>query len=251
LASFFTHAQGFLLGRERVDAFTRAVGESPSGSDALEFYAVLVRRNLFKIMREVFPALFVLIRREHPGLWNSLIDDYAREHPPRGWDPNHFAAAFPGFLGRRHVSDPRVAPLYEELADLHWIKFLAWSARDELPAESGIDGLNHRLFVRQYSRRVPAFALALPQDHAAELPPEQPTPTLIYRDPSSLRVKIFYPTAAALAVLAQRRRGRPHPESASSVPGLTREAFNTIERELLAHGVLLARAGEASSTPSS
>lgn len=240
LAEFFARAPAYLFQEGEPGALERALGPSPSGSVNLAFYPVLVRRNVGKILLEVYPGLRALIEREHDGLWRALVEDFWRERPPRGWDPNlHFAAGFPAFVGRRREHDPRVTELHEELADFHWAEFLVWAAPDELPQGGGVDGVDHRLFVRQYSRRVPELARALVEDPGAPIPAQQPTPTLIYRDPASLRVRVLYPTVTALVVLSGRRKGARAEQLVSAIPGLSVALLEQVERELLEHGVAL------------
>ncbi len=240
LADFFARAPDFLFGVQHPRAFERALGPSDSGTANLGFYPVLVRRNIGKILREVYGGLCAYIEREHGELFRELVEAYWRAHPPRGWDPNHHAAAqFPDFLSRHRAREPRLTDVHEELADFHWSEFLAWSALDTWPDECGVDGVDHRLFVRQYSRRIPDFARGVANDSSTPLPPPTPTPTLVYRDPKTLRTAVFYPSVTALVVLSGRRKQLPLASLVGAVPGLTVAMLESVERDLLERGIAL------------
>ncbi len=247
LADFFAHAPAYLFSEQPTRAFERALGRSESGTANLGFYPVLVRRNIGKILREVYAGLCAYIEREHDELFRELVEAYWRAHPPSGWDPNHHAAAkFPSFLSSYRAREPRLTDIHEELADFHWSEFLVWAALDTWPDDKGVDGVDHRLFVRQYSRRIPDFARGLIKDASTPLPAPEPTPTLIYRDPKTLRVAVLYPSVTALVVLSGRQKRLPLASLAGSIPGLTVAMLESVERDLLERGIALgAPAGSA------
>ncbi|MEZ4454519.1 MAG: hypothetical protein R3B09_34020 [Nannocystaceae bacterium] len=174
------------------------------------------------------------MERGRPGLWAALLCDYARAHPPEGWDPNRYAAAFPGFLAARRAEEPRLLEVDEELADFYWIEYAAFSAADAIPRERAPDGVDHRIFVRQYTRAIPAFARALRRGESPALPAAAPTLTIVFRNPT-LRVESMHPSIAAIAALVRRQGGDP----AALVPGIEAAAIDEAEAELRRRGVLV------------
>lgn len=237
LDRFFAAAPALLFGEATPAEFAGAVGPSPSGADRLRFYQILIERNLAKILRDFYGGLAAWMERDRPGLWARLIRDYARAHPPSGWDPNRYAAAFPEFLAARRASDDRLREVDEELADFYWIEYCAFVAGDEVPAEKGPDGVDHRVFVRQYTRPIPTFARALRRGESPALPGAAPTLTIVFRSPASLGVEILYPQVAAIAALIRRQGGDP----AALVPGLGGAEIDAAEAELRRRHVLMDR----------
>lgn len=236
LAAFFHEARRLLSGETDVATFQAALGESPSGVRRVAFYRVLIRRNMDKILREGCPALCARITHLRAGLWTELVDDFSDAHPATARNPNTFAAPFSDYLAQRRQSDPRIEPLWEEIADYYWLRFSAHVASDELPAGTLPDGLDHRVFVRQYSCKIPEYAQALTEDPATPPPERAPTPTLIYRHSRTLRVTAFYPTVYGLAALARRRGDDPR----RLVPQLDVSQLDAVEAQLAEHGVLAA-----------
>lgn len=198
LSGFFAALGPMLEGRATAEDVEARLGRSATGTAALGFYAELVRRNLHKILGDVYPLVRTLVNREPDGhaRWTSLARDYACAHPGSGADPNRFAAQFSPWL--RGCSD--APPIWAELADYEWTRVAAYHAQDVAD-----DGFDARLFVRQYTWDVPAFAAALLADPSAAPPPTSPTTVALFRHTRTLQLGVFRLGAAGLAALACRR----------------------------------------------
>jgi hypothetical protein len=223
LPAFFTAMQPMLLGHSSATDVEARLGASPSGTAALGFYAVLVRRNVEKILREVCPSVFVLATRARA--WTSLVTDYLDAHPPTGGDPNGFADGLPEFLQARADTPASWA----ELADYHVIHVRAHHAADD-----ETDGFDRRLFVRQYTYPIPHIVDALARDRDAAVAAPRPTLVVVFRHTRTLRVRRLVPSATGLAALA-RREGLELPPS---LAGLAATAISAAERVLVREGVL-------------
>src|SRR5215472_17084744 len=90
-----------LLGKRSAAHVKAELGPSPSGTEAIAFYAVLARRDLASVLQGMFVATRVVARRLRMALWEELVDGYVRSHRSTHWEPNHFAAAFSDFIARR------------------------------------------------------------------------------------------------------------------------------------------------------
>ena len=230
LPRFFAAMAPLLNGRCTAADVEQAIGPSPSGSVNLDFYRVLVERNLFKILRDVHAPVRALALRQDPQSWARLVRSYAAAHPPMHWDPNAFAGAFPEWLEVERKRTGEIPVLLEQLADYQWIRHRAGRCRDV-----GDDGFDERLFVRQYSYDVPKIAAALEEDEHADLPGRRAVVVLVYRHTRALDVRTFYPTNAGLAALARRQGVMVPPELGE---------FSNIDRteiELIEHGILMPR----------
>jgi hypothetical protein len=213
LAEFFAAMAPMLEGRASARHVEMALGPSASGTEALGFYAELVRRNLHKILSDVFPAVRAVARHLHGDdrAWAGLAAAYAAAHPGRGSDPNRFAEALPAWLrGRPEFIGPW-SELAVELADYEWTRVLAYHA----PDVEG-DGLEQRLFVRQYTCDIPALAHAV--QHGSFVPPtSRPRIVAIFRHARTLQLGVFHLGAAGLAALA-RRQGLATPPALAALP---------------------------------
>lgn len=236
LAAFFAEMQPMLLGRVSAADVQRRLGPSPSGTAALQFYAVLVARNVDKILREICPTLFVLATRA--GVWRDIVDAHVRAHPPAGGDPNRFADALPELLQELARRRADVPPLFAELADYHVVHVRAHHAVD-----GDDDGFERRLFVRQYAHPVAEIVDALSRDPNAAVPAPHPALVVVFRHARTLRVRRLVPSAAGLAALA-RRQALALPPALASLADL---AIVRAERALVREGVLVPR---LSSVPS-
>lgn len=226
---FFDELAPMLMSRRSALEVEAELGASASGTAAFGFYAELVTRNLHKIMRDVFPGLRAHVSREGASRWPGLVEGYRADHPPTGADPNAFAAHFPAWLGARGHG------AWAEIADFEWLRVLTHHAPDD-GVDGDSDGFDRRLFVRQYSFDVPAFVTTLAGDHGAAVPDPRATVVIVFRDPIIGRVRVFYPGAAGLAVLA-RRRGLPLPPALRMLGG---DTIDGAEHELVRLGVLFA-----------
>lgn len=232
LPEFFAQMRPYLLGNTELPQVREALGASPSGDDNFAFYRVLARRNLFKILRELFGPLYELVRRDDPERWADLARAYVAAHPATARHPNGFGEGFAAFVAERRQDDPSQPPLWEELADFLWIRQVVVAA----PDDEG-DGFDRRLFVRQYSHPVPQIVAALERDAAAELPEPSPVLVIVYRHWRSLQTRLFQPSAAGLVALA-RRQGLPVPEPLQAIPS---EHVDIADAQLVDHGVLAPR----------
>ena len=231
LPGFFAQMESFLLGRQSAASVESELGPSPSGTENLEFYRTLVDRNFHKIMRLLFPTVRVLAERARAGMWTELVRDYVAAHPPRGCrDPNRMGASFSDFLTRRREDGGELSPVVEEMAEYHWINYLAKTATD---VEDG-DGFERRVFIRQFTHAIPTFMRAINEDPEAEIPAPKPMIVILYRAWTDGAVRILHPRPEAMAVFA-RRQGLELPPPLAA---LDEEAVNLTEVSLVEMGLL-------------
>jgi hypothetical protein len=228
LRLFFDELAPMLASMRSAREVELVLGPCPSGTAALAFYAELVRRNLDKILRDVFPQTRALVMRDAPGRWPELARAYAIDHPPTGAVPNRFAAALPRWLASRGSDEARWA----EIADFEWLRVAAHHAVDGEPDD---DGFDRRLFIRQYTFDVPAWIAAHANDPATPLPAAAPTIAIIFRHFSTGRVGVHRPTAAGLAAIATRAC-RPLP---SPLDEIEPDTIARAQQALVACGVLV------------
>lgn len=203
----------FLFGEREVEAVERSLGPSPSGPDKLDFYRILVARNVNKILSELYPLLRALLEREHPGLWPELVRAYARAHRSDARDPNLFGLQFSAFLAhRRETGDaPGDSAVYEEIADYQMCRYLAASAPESPPSSDARDGFEQRVFIRGYTHPIPSFVAALRRSGDAPLPEPRPITLIVYRSlipparPALSGLATHVPTLAEVAALAERQ----------------------------------------------
>lgn len=231
LPGFFAQMESFLLGRQSAEALEGQLGPSPSGTTNLAFYRTLVDRNFHKIMRLLFPTVKVLATRAREGMWTEIVRDYVAAHPPRGCrDPNRMGASFSEFLTRRREEGGELSPVVEEMAEYHWIDYLAKTATD---VEDG-DGFERRVFIRQFAHPIPTFMKAINEDSNAEIPSPKPTIVILYRAWTDGVVRILYPRAETMAVFA-RRQGLELPPPLAA---LDAETVDLTETRLVEMGLL-------------
>ena len=229
LEQFFATMRPMLLGKTRVPDAEAELGGSQSGTENFGFYRVLAKRNLFKIMRDVFGTVRTLALRQDEALWARLVMGYTAAHPPAARDPNEFGAQFAEWLAEHRKQTGEIPELLEELADYEWIRTAAYLS----PNVEG-DGFEERLFVRQYTHHVPDIHAALRRSTEAELPGRAPTVVLLFRHLRKHKLQDFYPTKAGLAVLA-RRQGATLPPGFG---GFDDAALDQTEVEMIEHGIL-------------
>lgn len=234
LTDFFAHTQKLLLGQIDVQTYERTLGHCSSGPHRLQYYRTLIRRNMMKVLRDMYPSVRARYLQQHPHGWSDLVDEFTAAHPPPAhWDPNRFAEPFADFLAKKRQADPTLPADLEQLADFHWTEFQVFSASQTWPEELGPDGLEHRLYVRQYEGKIPAYARELVRDPSAQPPEPTPTPALIYRNLHTHQLQVFYPNVLALLVLS-KRSGKQLPD----IPGLTPENLEIAEKNLVERGIL-------------
>lgn len=233
-AEFFAAMAPMLAGRTTADDVEARLGGSPSGTAALGFYAELVRRNLHKILSDVFPATRALVRASAGGeaSWVAIAADYARAHPATGADPNRFAAHFSQWLGTRAELSPTLA----ELADYEWARLLAYHALDDGNEDDDAQGFGRRIFVRQYSADIPALHAAIGRGTSVDAAAPRPTITIVFRHAGTNRLGTFHPGAAGLAALAQAQ-GLPLPSALAAISAAEIEHARGV---LVGAGVLFA-----------
>jgi hypothetical protein len=197
LRQFFDELAPMLASTRSAREVELVLGPCPSGTAALGFYAELVRRNLAKILRDVFPVTRALVMRDAPRRWDELALAYACDHPPTGAVPNRYAASLPSWLASRGADEARWA----EIADFEWLRVAAHHAMDGAPDD---DGFDRRIFVRQYTFDVPRWIAAHASDPSTPLPAPAPTIAIVFRHSVTGRVGVHRPTAAGLAAIARR-----------------------------------------------
>jgi hypothetical protein len=239
LRRFYVEIAPLLSGAIDGAELERRLGPSPSGADQLDFYRILLGRNVDRILRELFPTVHGLVEREQPGTWSALVRDYAgyaRERsagPLR--DPNRYGLGFSDFLAERRTADPSCPRVLEQLADWHMCRYLAAVAPDQPEPGEDPDGFEQRVFVRGYSHPIPSFVRALARDKHATIPEPRATTVLIYRSEREPRpVRAHAPTLAQLGALA-RRQGLAPSGVLASLPEL---ALSEAHAQLLALGIL-------------
>lgn len=228
----------FLFGEHDVATLEAELGASPSGSANLDFYRVLVARNLNKILSELFPLIRALMQREHPQLWPKLIQDFARAHPSEARDPNRLGLHLPEYLSTRRARRSEYSALYEELADYQMCRYLAASAPEPTPGE---DGFEERVFIRGYTHPVPEIVAALGRDPAAQLPEPRPVTLLVYRSLHPPRriafagLRTHTPDLEEVAAIAKRQGlTLAGPLAQVDAEGLARGLARLVERGVLA-----------------
>jgi hypothetical protein len=229
LPAFFAAMRPMLLGERSATDVQTELGDAPSGTDNLEFYRVLVERNLFKILRDLYGPVRHLALRADDGTWARLVRTFAKAHPPAHHDPNRFGEGFSEFLANERARHGSIPALWEELADFCWIRHRAHVA----PDLDG-DGFDVRLFVRHYTHDVVEVARRLGDDADAELPGAAPKLLVLYRHARTDQVRLYFPTAAGLAALA-RRQGEDLPEAFAAIGT---EQVDAATLHLVEHGIL-------------
>lgn len=231
LDRFFAEMAPMLASRRSAAEVEGVLGASPSGTTNLGFYAELVRRNLEKILRDVFGHTRALALRGGHERWRALVEGYTAAHPPAGNVPNRFAAAFPGWLANQ--GDDLLQ--WSEIADFEWLRVRAHHAVD-----GDGDGLDRRMFIRQYTFDVPRWIASYAEDPAAPLPRATPCIAVVFRHHATGRVGVHRPTAAGLAAIARRAGASLPPELAE----LDLEAITRAEQVLVTSGVLVPIQGD-------
>jgi len=233
LDAFFEAMAPMLERKAPAKAVVETLGPTPSALTDLGFYATLVERNHFKILSDMFPELLALVQRELPERWPALVRSYRDAHPAVHWDPNRFAAGFSDFLrGLRDAGDiPH--PIYEELADLGYIRQVVYSGNG-----SDANTYEGRIAVRQYTHPASDFFFKLREDPSAPIPQPRPQVVFVYRHVRDDSLHHFLPTAAGLAALARRRGIDELPAMFSS---LSEAQIAEADRSLVEWGVLAPR----------
>lgn len=236
LVGFFARMRPYLTGQQALGPTLEALGSSPSGDEAFAFYRVLVERNLFQTMRQLYAPLHTLVLRDEadgvvaPGSWAAMVGEQIATRPPSGRHPNEFGEGFAARLTARREREPGQPAIYEEIADFCFARMRAASAPD-----GDGDGFDVRLHVRQYGWHVPELVAALERDPTAPRPEPRPMVLIIYRHARTLHTHTFHPSAAGLVALA-RRQGAAVPRALQAVP---REHVDAAEAQLVEHGVLV------------
>ncbi|MGH1343133.1 MAG: HvfC/BufC family peptide modification chaperone [Nannocystales bacterium] len=229
LDRFFETIAPMLEGRTPAQAVIDTLGPSPSGAENLGFYSTLVERNHFNILADVFPVVRALFIREFPGRWPELVRAYRDAHPADHWDPNRFGANFSDYLRGLRESGDALHPVFEELADLCYIRQRAFSGNESEP-----DAYEGRVFVRQYTHPVSDYFGALTEDPAAPLPEAHPQVVFVYRHARDASLHHFLPTAVGLAALARRQGICELPPMFGA---LTQDDIEAADRSLVEYGV--------------
>jgi hypothetical protein len=175
------------------------------------YYRVLQRRNLFKALRELHPAVRVAAEAWRPGTWERLVEGYCRERHPDHFDPNRFGEGLADFLLARG-SSPDLPAYLAELADFAVCRRRAATAADD----SGED-LERRIFVRCYTHDVPDYVGRVVEGLPCEVPTPTPTRVIVYRSWRSDEVRLYFPTDATLLCLAWHAGLGPRPPHADAL----------------------------------
>lgn len=206
LQRFFSAMRPFLLGEDDAAAVQGRLGPSPSGAEALDYYRTLIDRNHHKILGDIFDTVRAACLAAHPELWSQLVRDYVGARLTATHDPNDFGAAFPAFVAEYRSWPESPASLGSraaELADYHWCLHRCGVAPD---VEPGDDGIDRRLFMRQYSFDVPTARRRVSR---GELPIDDTsldgdTFVVVFRHLHSRRVEVLRATLPQLQVIAAR-----------------------------------------------
>ncbi|MCR9160251.1 MAG: hypothetical protein ACE37F_27385 [Nannocystaceae bacterium] len=234
LDAFYRAMAPMLEGTASPQVVIDTLGPTPSGAENLGFYSTLVERNHFKILFELFPILRALLLREHPGSWPKIVRQYRATHPATHWDPNRFAEHFSEHLRAMRERGALDHPIYEELADLVYLRQRVYSGHD-----LGPDAYDGRVVVRQYSHPTSDYYFALHEDPSAPLPQARPQVVFVYRHAQDHALHHFLPTAAGLAALARRQGITDLPPMFAA---LGEAQLEDADRALVEHGVFTPRA---------
>lgn len=211
LADFFETMSPFLHGQLSARDAEARLGPSPSGTDRLAFYAVLARRDVASVLRQLFPVTRAACGRD---TWNGIEIAYLASHRSTHWEPNRFGQAFADFLADRRAHDGALAPWIEELADYEWTRFEVATS------------LEPEAHVRLYDHDVRAV-----HQGTSAVPHARPTVLLVHRAVDD-RVVVETPDPPTLCAVA-RRAG-----TLRSLPaGVTEDDVERAERDLSARGV--------------
>lgn len=239
LDDFFGEIRPLLLGERDAQAFLDRLGASPSGARRVALYARLVGNDLSAGIDALYPGVKVAVERLGTIGWRALLTEFFRAHPPSHWDLNQCGAPFPAFLAARRAADPSLPVFLEELADLHWTEYQAFTSPAVMPPR----GLNPTAELRAYSHAVVPWASAARHGKAEGLPQPRPTTVIVYRDPVSLLTRTLVADGALLLALA-REQGIPSPAIAGAAEQIGSAALNAARARLVRAGVLLEAAGE-------
>ncbi len=229
LDAFYRAMAPMLDGTASAQTVIDTLGPTPSGANNLGFYGTLVERNHFKILWDIFPSLRDLLMREYPGSWPKIVRGYRAAHPATHWDPNRFAEHLSDYLQSMRERGELDHPIYEELADLIYLRQRVFSGN-----ELGPDAYDSRVVVRQYSHPASDYFFALQDDPAAALPEPRPQVVFVYRHQRDDSLHHFLPTAAGLAALALRQGITELP---AMFAALTTSNLEDADRALVEHGV--------------
>ncbi len=197
LARFFTEIVPVLRGETSAATLTATLGATPLAASRVAFYRTLMKRNVARILCDLFPATHAYARLTQPGCWPAWVSDYDRRHPPAGYDPNAFGTAFPSFLAETLTREPDVTPALVELADYEWLRFSLGSSLDQPERES-------QIAVRHYDHDVPHLRSEVLQSRAVAAVTRRPVAVIVFGDPALERARTIYATMAMLAALARR-----------------------------------------------
>lgn len=195
LDDFFRESVSMLKGQQDAQAVEAKLGPCATGTEALQYYGKLQRLHRERQLAELFPLVKARIQTRGKGVWQEIVGDYLSAHPPHHWSLPHIGAPFADWL---FANDPEGA-LLGPICDWGWTSWLARHAPDDFEH----DGLEVRLFIRQFGVDPVASRAALRED--AEAPIEaKPTTMLMWRDERTGRIRSRAPSMVTIAVLWRR-----------------------------------------------
>lgn len=202
LSRFHETMTDFMSGRIGAERVEEILGPSPSGTQRLALYPVLVRRQWNGVFDHFYRALGKEVERSHPGRFPRLRDDYLEACPPRHWEPNRNVLGLPAHLD----TQPDVPMLWIELADFAVCRFEAMHAdRTDVPR------MDQDLFVRHYEHDVVGTTLRIERGEASKEPSTKTPCTVVFaRHVRTGRLVVTTPSFAALVGLG-RLAGEPVP----------------------------------------
>jgi len=233
LTRFFAAWVPVLRGESSVAECRQTLGSSRSAPADLAFYRVLMERNAAHLLSALFPATRAAVIEHLPGCWLSWVADYARTTECAHWNPNEWGRAFPDFIAELALMDETLPAAIVELADYEWLNYAIGAGVDPERA-NGSTSEPPSYAVRQYDFDVPR--LAREQRRGASWSTSQPSPVIVivYRDPETEHARVYYPSRAALLVLADRAMLAVGRFGFECSP----EELRSAEEELSASGVL-------------
>jgi hypothetical protein len=234
LATFFREIRPLLLGDSDAETFMQRAGESPSGARRVALYARLVGNDLASGMEALYPSVKVAVERAGGIGWRALLVELWRAHPPAHWDLNRCGEPFARFLAARRAADPSVPGYLEELADLSWVEYSAFTSPAVMPAR----GINPTAELRSYAHAVAPWASDARKGKAEGLPEARPIQVIVYRDPVSLLTRTRVAGGLDLLALA-KEQGVPSPAIAAAAEQAGAEAMAAARARLVQAGILL------------
>ncbi|MCA9560857.1 MAG: putative DNA-binding domain-containing protein [Myxococcales bacterium] len=222
-----------------VDAGAAALGVDPA---RLRIYRNFTRTHVRTALELNLPMTRHLLSEAPLGetLWESLYEDYLRACPPRSWELNAAAEAFPAFLeaqldaGRDGVTHFAVC-----LAAFEWAQFETLRHPATIPAEVDATTLNPTLTLLQQAYPVVPYAARWSRGER-DLSPPAPADSiaLLFRHPTRHHCR-FYAASDVLLFAMKVAHDGLSAQQAAAASGQPLEAVEAALTEAQRTGLIL------------